>query len=69
MEKEMICPICGGKLANAGREPAANVKMEYQGDSQAIVRYYECSKCGRDFEIYDPTKEKRESDYKEYWNK
>ena len=36
---------------------------------QAIVRYYECSKCGRDFEIYDPTKEKRESDYKEYWNK
>lgn len=55
MEKQkLICPFCGGNLSNQGEELASNVKMEYQGDTTAKVRYFVCDQCKRDFEVYDP---------------
>lgn len=68
MNNEMKCPLCGGNLQTAGSEQAANVRMEYQGDQSAKVRYYTCGKCGREYEIFDPTKDNREGQYREYWN-
>ena len=53
-DKKLTCPLCGGSLTNQGEELASNVKMEYQGDTTAKVRYFVCDKCHRDFEVYDP---------------
>lgn len=50
----MVCPICGGNLSNQGEELASNVRMEYQGDTTAKVRYFVCDQCERYFEVYDP---------------
>ena len=35
-------------------------------DDEAVTEFYTCSRCGRDFEITDPTKEGKK-DYKDYW--
>lgn len=68
MNGNLKCPLCGGELAWHSDQNAADVSDEYEGDESAIVSYYTCSRCGRDFEIFDPTKEERENEYRGYWN-
>lgn len=53
-QTKLVCPLCGGNLTNQGQDLASNVRMEYQGDSEAKVRYFVCDKCHRDYEVFDP---------------
>lgn len=61
------CPFCGGQLSHDGEEAVGSWREGYEGDDEALIHYMRCRKCGRDFEVFDPTKEERETDYKEYW--
>jgi len=45
------CIICGGELSFDGEEMAS----------------LKCKKCGRNYELLDPMKEEKESDFSEYW--
>ena len=63
----MKCPICGGELIWQSDSMACEVYSQYDYDEEAMVQFYKFSKCGRDIEITDPTKEERETDYSSYW--
>lgn len=41
--------------------------MGYEDDDTAVVSFYHCSKCGRSYEITEPNKEERDSEYAAYW--
>ena len=62
-----ICVLCGGHLAWDSSADASDVLMEYEGDEEAVVNYFHCLTCGRDYEIVDPVKEEREVSYTAYW--
>ena len=65
--ERMLCPLCGGELkwqsSVMGQDcyPGA-----YEEDDSATVSYYVCDRCGREFEVCDPTEEEREE--LKYWN-
>jgi hypothetical protein len=40
----------------------------YNENDDAIVGFYRCTKCGREFEVSDPSEEERNCDYADYWN-
>ena len=40
---------------------------EYDDDDEAVVNYFHCLHCGRDYEIVDPVREEREKNYTDYW--
>lgn len=46
---------------------ANEVSSEYDDDDFATIQYYHCPKCGRSYEVVEPTHEEKEKDYKEYW--
>lgn len=62
------CPFCDGDLIWGSDSDASDVCGEYEEDDAAVVSYYLCSRCGRDYEIFEPRREDREGAYKEYWN-
>ena len=64
---EQRCIFCGGELSFDGQEMANHKALDYEDDEVAMVHYIRCKKCGRDYEVIDPNKEERETDYKEYW--
>ena len=64
---EQRCIFCGGELSFDGEEPVGSWRSGYANDDKAMLHYVRCKKCGRDYEVFDPTKEEREEDYKEYW--
>jgi len=66
--KEMKCPICGGKLYSQGQNPAMKEKWNYGSDNRAIMHWFSCGTCGRDFDVCDPLEEDRNDAYKEYWD-
>lgn len=61
------CIFCGGQLSFDGDEMASHVHLAYDGDKEAVIYYVRCKQCGRDYEIVDPTKDERGTDYKDYW--
>ena len=61
------CPFCGGNIVWGSDENADDCYAEYEGDEEAIVSFYTCDKCGRQFEVSMPVKEERETTYKAYW--
>ena len=65
---KLTCIFCGGDLSWDSEENASDISPHYDGDDEAIVHFIHCRKCGRYYEIYDPTKDEREGDYKDYWN-
>ncbi len=65
---EQRCIFCGGKLSFDGQELVGTWRKGYGGDKTAMLHYIRCKECGRDYEVFDPTKEERENDYKEYWS-
>ena len=62
-----ICVICGGHLAWDSSADAAECYGEFEGDDEAVINFFHCLRCGRDYEIVDPVKEEREKNYAEYW--
>ena len=64
----LTCPICGGKMYLSQSEMASEHFDMYEKDEDALVYYFKCQKCGREFEITDPPLDEREGDYKDYWN-
>ena len=65
MAQEKQCPYCGGNLIEKESDLAANRLSLYEGDDVALITNLVCDKCGRDFEVIDPTSEDRQS--LEYW--
>lgn len=61
------CPFCGGDMIWSSDANANDLCSDYADDDEAVIHYFLCSKCGRDYEIIDPPKEQRENDYKDYW--
>ncbi len=65
---EQRCIFCGGELSFDGQERVGTWRNGYGGDKVAMLNYVRCKKCGRDYEIFDPTAEERATDYKDYWD-
>lgn len=64
----IVCPLCGGEMIWDSNANASDVCDFYEDDDEAVVSYYTCSKCGRNYEIIDPLREERDNEYKEYWH-
>ena len=64
----MTCPYCGGRMVWSTPDMAYELCDEYDEEDTAVVDYYVCQECGRDFEIYEPNEEARKTTYKQYWN-
>lgn len=60
------CLYCGATLNFTGQEECNN-HGDYQDDDFAMIDYYNCPKCGRTYEVWEPKAEDRE--HLEYWNK
>lgn len=67
-EDKPRCHFCGNELILDDSKMCADVNVDYEGDEEAMVHFSHCPKCGRSYEIFDPTKKERDRDYKEYWN-
>ena len=67
MSSYVICPFCGGHHYWSTTEMANERIDEYDEDDTAMVNYYVCERCGRDFEIVDPPRKERLTTYKDYW--
>ena len=63
----MKCPYCGGKMMWGSDANASDICEEYEENDTAVVSYYICSRCGRDYEIFDPKESDRKGEYKNYW--
>lgn len=61
------CPFCGGDICHSGDFMANEIFDDYADDDDAIVSNYVCMRCGRDFEVMEPTLEQRNNEYAEYW--
>ena len=59
-EDKPRCHFCGNELILDDSQMCADVNVDYEGDEEAMVHFSHCSKCGRSYEIFDPTKEERE---------
>lgn len=69
MEKEGLkCLFCGGDLCWESDSNANDTYAEFSESDSAIVSYFHCTKCGRTYEICEPTEDERNSTYNEYWN-
>lgn len=62
----MNCCFCNAELIFAGSDMCCDVG-DYADDDTALVMYFDCPKCGRNYEVRDPRKEDRESVYREYY--
>lgn len=67
IQDTLTCPFCGGQLSAQGQNPAWKEKWTYGADQRALVRWFACTKCGRDFEVCDPIEKDREETFNEYW--
>lgn len=61
------CFFCGGALTWDSTEMACDVSSDYDDTDFATVELYHCSKCGRDYEIFEPNEEQREKEYRDFW--
>ena len=67
MESEMNkCVFCGAELVHESEMPCNEIS-DYDEDDSAVCYYMSCPRCGRFYEIWEPKREEREKDYKEYW--
>ena len=61
----MKCIFCGGELC--WNNDFTRDEVFGDGDNDAIVGYYTCMTCGREYEVSDPCEEEKEGRYREYW--
>lgn len=62
-----VCPLCGGELTWNSCAMRSQLSDDCTDDDPAMVYYYRCLRCGRNYEIVDPTKDERDGDYSAYW--
>lgn len=67
-EDKPRCHFCGNELILDDSQMCSDLNVDYEGDEEAMVHFSHYPKCGRSYEIFDPTKEEREKYYDEYWN-
>ena len=65
---EFKCFYCGENLKWNSTVMASDIYGEYFEDTVAKINYFTCPKCGRDYEIFDPTEEDRDTYYSTYWD-
>lgn len=63
----MKCPFCKGDMIWGSDANASDICDDYSETDTAVVSYYTCSRCERDYEIFEPPQEERTGQYKEYW--
>lgn len=64
-----LCFYCGEPLCWDADFDASDIfPSNFKDDKYATVSYLHCPNCGRDYEISDPIKEERETNYSNYWN-
>ena len=68
---EARCFECGTTLVHSDTYMAEDVLTVegYEGDNKALMQCYYCPHCGREYNVFDPTEDKRETTYNEYWSK
>ena len=66
-----ICFECGTTLVHSDTYMAEDVLTVegYDGDDKALMQCYYCPHCGREYNVFDPTEDKRETTYNEDWSK
>lgn len=64
----LMCYCCGHELAWDSSENLSDHNGD-ENDMEGVVNNYHCTECGREYAIYDPNKEERETIYKNYWFK
>lgn len=60
------CFFCGNELIWNSDYNLSDLWDADENDD-GVASFYHCPVCGRHYEIYDPPKEERENEYKEYW--
>lgn len=64
---DMNCYFCGGDLIWDSDSNANEIGTNYDDTDPATVSFYTCSKCGRSYEIYEPSMEEKRVDYNDFW--
>lgn len=67
MEKPK-CFFCDSELIWNSDCNASDLYGDYDDNDTATIEFFTCPKCGRSYEVCDPTEEERRRDYNEYWN-
>lgn len=61
----MECLFCRGELC--WNSDFTRDEVFSDGDESGIVSYYTCMRCGREYEISEPTEEEKNTMYSDYW--
>lgn len=61
------CVLCGGPMIWDSCATANEISDNYEDDDDASVWYFHCSKCGCDYEVFEPNKNERQTTYREYY--
>ena len=66
-ENYIKCIFCRGKLIWGSSAMCKDYYDGYSDSDEAVINYYKCSCCGRDYEVVDPSEEEKQQRYSEYW--
>lgn len=59
--KKQICPNCGKEMVLAESH-------ERECDESAMEYNYQCTSCGYQVNVIEPTEEEKKEAFKEFWN-
>ena len=62
------CYFCGGALGWNSDFNASDVCTDYADDDPAVCSYYTFQRCGRSYEIIEPSQEEQQQLWNDYWN-
>lgn len=65
---DMKCMYCDTELVCTGCVNCSE-HGDYKDTDSAVISYFDCPKCGRSYEVWEPNEEDRNGRYNEYWNK
>lgn len=65
-KEDKRCIYCGAAMVWNSSVDCCE-RSDYDDDDTAVIDFYECPVCGRWYEIWDPPREEREREYKDYW--
>ena len=68
IQVDMKCMYCGTPLIFTGNV-GCNEHGDYKDSDPATISYFDCPKCGRSYEVWEPNEEDRNTKFNDYWNK